>query len=101
MAEMTVPIAEATRARLQELAHWMGVSLEEALDRAVREYHDRQFWEAVNAGYAALRADPSAWAEVEAERKAWDGTLMDGLDPTEHWTNDGRVLPPGGQGQAS
>jgi hypothetical protein len=31
-----------------------------------------------------LREDPAAWAEVEAERKLWENTLMDGLDPSEH-----------------
>jgi hypothetical protein len=33
--------------------------------------------------YAGLRADPQAWAEVEAERRAWDGTLLDGLEPEQ------------------
>ena len=30
--------------------------------------------------YAALRNDPAALAEIEAETSAWDGTLMDGLE---------------------
>jgi hypothetical protein len=47
----------------------------------------------VDAGYAALRADPEAWAEVEAERKLWDATLMDGLDPKERWTEADRAVP--------
>ena len=29
--------------------------------------------------YAALREDPEEWADVEAERRAFDGSLMDGL----------------------
>ena len=29
-----------------------------------------------------------------AERQAWDATLMDGLDPHERWTEDGRCLNP-------
>lgn len=28
-----------------------------------------KFWELTNAGYAALRADSVAWAEVEAETR--------------------------------
>jgi hypothetical protein len=52
------------------------------------------FFEQLNAGYAALRADPVAWAEFEAERQLWDATLMDGLDPDERWTEDGRCLTP-------
>ena len=84
MAERAIPVSEATLARLQELALWAGVSVNEALDQVVKDQYDKKFWDAVNAGYAALRADPAAWAEVEAERKLWDNTLLDGLDPSEH-----------------
>jgi hypothetical protein len=101
MAETSITIAETTLTRLQELARWTGVSVNEALDQAVREQYDRKFWDVVNAGYAALRADPAAWAEVEAERKLWDNTLPDGLDPSERWTEAGDVLPPTDEGRAS
>ena len=94
MAEITITISEITRARLEELARWAGISVTEALDQTVKDQYDKKFWDAVNAGYAALRADPVAWAEVEAERKLWDNTLMDGLDPSERWTEKGDVLPP-------
>jgi hypothetical protein len=97
MADTPILVSEATLAKLQELAGWAGLSVTEALDRAVEVQYDRSFWEAVNAGYAALRADTQAWAEVEAERKLWDNTLMDGLDPAERWTEKGEVLPPPGQ----
>ena len=94
MAEASISISETAHRQLRELAEWSGVPIAEALERAAREQYDRQFWEAVNAGYAALRADPQAWAEVEAERRRWDATLMDGLDPSERWTEDRGVLPP-------
>jgi hypothetical protein len=97
MAETSIPISETTLTRLQELACWAGVSVSEALDQAIKDQYDRKFWDAVNAGYAALRGDPVAWAEIEAERKLWDGTLLDGLDPSERWTDDGTVLPPAEQ----
>ena len=29
--------------------------------------------------HAALKENPEEWAEVQAERRAFDGTLMDGL----------------------
>lgn len=35
---------------------------------------------AANAAYAELAEDPEAQAEVNAERRAWDATLADGLD---------------------
>lgn len=83
MAESNIPISETTRARLEEMAGWAGVSIAEILERVVNEQYDQRFWEAVNAGYAALRADPVAWAEIESERRLWDNTPMDGLDPDE------------------
>lgn len=89
MPESNVPIASATLARLEEMASWTGLPVAEILERAVNEHYERQFWEAVNAGYAALRADPDAWAEVESERRLWENTLMDGLDPSERWSDDG------------
>lgn len=101
MAESSLPVSEATLSRLQELARWANVSLAEALELAVKEQHDRKFWDAVNAGYAALRDDPAAWAEVEAERRQWDQTLMDGLDPAERWVEDGTALPPTPKERAS
>jgi hypothetical protein len=100
MADETIPISEISLTRLRELARWAGISVNDALARAIKDQYDRKFWDAVNAGYAALRADPVAWAEVEAERTLWDNTLMDGLDPSERWTEGGDVLPPAGQEQA-
>jgi hypothetical protein len=93
MAESNIPISESTRARLEEMASWAGISIVEVLERAVNEHYDRQFWCAVNTGYAALRADPAAWAEVESERRLWDNTLLDGLDPSERWTEEGNASP--------
>jgi hypothetical protein len=101
MADASIPISESTLARLRELARWADVSINEALDQAIKDQYDRKFWEATNAGYAALRADPAAWAEVEEERRSLEGTLMDGLDPAERWTEDGNVIPPVEQERAS
>ena len=94
MAETSIHISETTLARLSELARWESCSVNDILEQAIKEQYDRKFWDAANAGYAALRADPAAWAEVEAERKLWDNTLMDGLDSSERWTEDGNVSPP-------
>ncbi len=37
------------------------------------------FLAGVNADFAALRNNPHAWQEEQAERALWDGTLADGL----------------------
>ena len=94
MSAPTVPISDASRRLLKELASKTGQSEVDVLDKALNVYSRKLFLEQVNAGYAALRADPAAWSEHLAERKLWDATLMDGLDPNERWTEDGRTLPP-------
>lgn len=45
-----------------------------------KERRRREFFAAYNAAYAALRADPQAWARELAERAELDGTLADGLE---------------------
>jgi hypothetical protein len=50
-------------------------------EAALREHlHRRRMFEESNTTFEALRADPVAWAEELAERAAWEGTLLDGLD---------------------
>ncbi len=94
MSAPTVRISEASHLILKELAEQTGQTMMDALDKAVDAYRRKLFFEQLNAGYADLRADPEAWAEHLAERKLWDATLMDGLNPDEQWTEDGRCLTP-------
>lgn len=54
--------------------------MQEVLEEALELYRRKQLLEATNAAYAALRAEPDTWDELEAERKAWDATLADGLE---------------------
>ena len=94
MSAPTVRISEASHQILKELSEQTGQTMMDVLDKALDAYRRKLFFEQMNAGYAELRADPEAWAEHLAERKLWDATLMDGLDPDERWTEDGRCLPP-------
>lgn len=94
MSEPVIPISDTALRQLRELAEWSGRPLLETLEQVIKEQYDRQFWAAVDAGYAALRADPVAWEKELVERRAWEATLMDGLDPAEHWTEDGVVVEP-------
>jgi Ribbon-helix-helix protein, copG family len=91
MVETNVAVSDAAFRQLREMAEWAGLSVGATLERAIKEQYDRKFWEAVNAGYAAMRGDPLAWAEMEAERRSMDGCLMDGLDPEERWGDNGDV----------
>jgi hypothetical protein len=94
MSTPTVRISKASHRLLREMAEQTGQTMMEVLDKALDAYRRKLFFEQMNEGYAELRADPKAWAEVEAERKLWEATLMDGLDPNERWTPDGRCLTP-------
>jgi predicted transcriptional regulator len=85
MPHTTVRIAEATHAKLKELAGQRHTTMQVVLEEAIEGLRRRQFLDGVNRGYAALRADPEAWKVVEAERASWDATLADGL-PEESWT---------------
>src|SRR5271169_3324833 len=94
MSAPTVRISVASHQMLKELAEETGQTMMDVLDKALDAYRRKLFFEQMNAGYAELRADPEAWAEHLAEQKQWDATLMDGLDPDERWTEDGRCLTP-------
>jgi hypothetical protein len=94
VSAQAVALSEAAYQLLKELAAQTGQSLPTVLEQALDAYRRKLFFEQLNAGYAELRADPKAWAEHLAERKLWDAALMDGLDPHEHWTEDGRCLTP-------
>jgi hypothetical protein len=74
------------------MAEQSGETMLEILDKALDAYRRRMFFENLNAGYAALKADPEAWAAVQEERKVWEATLMDGLDPSERWEEDGQRI---------
>lgn len=85
MSSTTVRLSEETRVILRELSRQSGASMGLVIERAVECYRRQQLLEAANAGFAALRADPEAWAAEEAERRAWDATVSDDLAPSrEH-----------------
>ena len=91
MSGETVQISEKSWETLLELAKESGESPIAILERAIEEYRRKRFMEVANEQYAALRADPEAWAEYQKELALWDCTLMDGLDPNEIWHPDGTV----------
>ena len=75
-----IRISPKSKAALRELARRAGKPMQTILDEAIDQYSRDKFLDEVNAAYARLRADPKAWKEELAERKEWDGTLMDGLE---------------------
>jgi len=84
-------ISEGSHQVLRQLATETGKTFEQVIDDALNAYQRERLLAAINAGYAALRADPTAWAAEREERAAWDVTLADGLaDEHAEEANDQR-----------
>ncbi len=80
MRQTTVRITSETRGVLRSLARTEGRSMQAVLRSALEEYRRSRFVDAVDAGYAALRKDPAAWAAELAERELWEGASLDGVE---------------------
>lgn len=78
-ATTTVRVYAQTHRQLQELAREDSLTMPELLDRLVTADWRRRLFERANEAYAALQADPDAWAAELAERGVWDAALEDGL----------------------
>lgn len=76
---VTIRVPEATASGLQSIAQERGVSVGAVVQELHQEHIDRRMLEETNRVYAALRANPDAWAEEQAFRAEMDNTLMDGL----------------------
>lgn len=78
MAE-TIRIDPKSHAALADIARAKHIPLSEALARAVEAYRRELLIQAMDADYAALRADSKDWAQEQTERAAWETTNADGL----------------------
>jgi hypothetical protein len=79
MQTLAVRVTKPDHALLQEMAQREGKPMGAVLSEAIRRLRTARLLEATNEAYAALRKDPKAWAEVEAERSEWDSVLSDGM----------------------
>lgn len=73
----TVRIEAKAHRMLRELAEQKRASMQEIISQALKVYSEQVFLDGLAEDFAALRADPEAWAEEQAEREAWDVTLAD------------------------
>jgi uncharacterized protein len=80
MTSTTVRVSEPTHRTLRELSEQLDESMQGILDRAIEDYRRKRLLERANAAYAALRGNPEAWKDEQAEREVWEATLSDGLD---------------------
>ena len=73
----TIRVSEQTRDRFARLANETGRPMTQLLDEAIDALERPVFLDQFNARYDELRADPAAWAEIEAERAIESGALSD------------------------
>ena len=73
----TIRVNEQTRDRFARLADATGRPMSQLVDEAAEALERRLFFEELSSGFERLRADPKAWAEVEAERAIESGALAD------------------------
>ena len=79
MGQTTLRVTQSTRSLLRHLAAAEGRPMHLIIASALDAYQRERFLRAVNDGYATLREDAAARAEVAEERAGWDRTLLDGL----------------------
>jgi len=91
MESLTIRVSRSTHGTLRKLAEKSGETMTDIVDQAVREYERSRFWADYQSAYAALSAEPSAWADLQGEIESWDSTSADGLekDSNESDATDG------------
>ncbi len=68
----TTRIFDTDHALLQTLAKQTGKQHQEILHEALASFHREQMLDDINAAFARLKRDESAWSDEMAERAAWD-----------------------------
>ena len=73
----TIRVSGPTRDRFARLAEATGRPMSQLVDEAADALERRLFFDQLANRYEALRSDPGAWSEIEAERTAESGALHD------------------------
>lgn len=79
MGSVAIKLDQATYDTFSELAEAKGMSVSDYLALVARDELRARMIRETNSAYERLAADPTAWADLQAERAVWDGTLLDGL----------------------
>ena len=79
----TVRVEPKLHATLRALAAAEQRSIGQVIEEAIDRYQKENFWHAMHAGFARLRADPVAWREYQEEATLWDSATGDGLEEEE------------------
>lgn len=76
----TIRVSREVYEALKSMARRQHGSMQEIVERAVKDYRKKQFFADLNSAYLRLKSDPGAWAEEEREREDWNGASGNGLE---------------------
>lgn len=81
----SIKVATSTYAILKDLATAEKDTMQAILDRVLKEYQTKKFFESVNKAYGQMSSEE--WDDEIKERKLFENTLLDGLeeDTNETW----------------
>ena len=78
-----IRISPQSKSTLRKLPEHGGKPMQTVLDEAIEQYRRDRFLRELDEGYVRLQADSAAWREELDERRLWDSTMADGLDPDD------------------
>ena len=79
MTTTTIRVPVTTHTRLRRLAAEQDRPIGKVIAGLLDDHEKRAFFAGLGEDFERLRADPTAWADYEAEVAAWDAALGDGL----------------------
>ncbi len=81
--QRTVKAFETDIALINERARGLGCSAAEIIHEMCEDLRKELYLQELGETFDLLRASPEDLAEFDAEQKAWDCTLSDGLDDAD------------------
>lgn len=87
MSSVAVRIPRETHEKIRAIAEERQVTVGTVISEWAEAHEEEKFWHIFERSVAQLRADQSAWEEMQSEQRELDGTLSDGLEP-ETWGNE-------------
>lgn len=78
-ATTTVRVRPDTRKAIARLSERRGLATADLLGQLVARAEEDELLAVMNHDFGVIGADQARWSQLEAERAAWEQTLLDGL----------------------
>lgn len=88
MPTTSIRVPRATHEKLKEIADREHASLGSVVNRLIEQYEEMEFRRAVYESFRGLREDPAEREAFLEDMRAWDVTLMDGLENEPPFEDD-------------